>query len=173
MLLKQTFAAPLLDASVVVSAPEPSGPRPKVVGACCAQANESTTVVASAARTCTESPLSSSKPNCAWSMTSSPPAASDVPAAIEYGVWVESLSTSFRPDRSATFVPVLMSSIQSAGAPPFDSISLILTLGGAAITTCAGWPMVPGEPTSFVLLAAAAPVVPNTLRSEIVPLSPA
>src|SRR5262249_48173861 len=62
MLLKQMFETPLLGASVDVSAPEQPGHRPRAVGACCVQANESMTVVPSAAKNRTESTLSSSKP---------------------------------------------------------------------------------------------------------------
>src|SRR5262245_42814056 len=106
-------------------------------------------------------------------MTSSPPGAIVVPDGIEYFAWLASLSRSLSPDTSAVVAPVLTISIQSAGEPPFDSTSLSLTLGGNTGGPWSGVPMVPGEPISFVSLTAKAPVEPDTLSREMVPLIPA
>jgi hypothetical protein len=45
----------MLDGPVVVMAPEPSGYRPKVVAACCVEANVSITMVLSVAKSCAAS----------------------------------------------------------------------------------------------------------------------
>ncbi len=54
-----------------------------------------------------------------------------VPAGMVAGVWVSSLSSTVQPEMSAALAPVLISSIQSPGVPPFDSTSLIFTVVAA------------------------------------------
>jgi hypothetical protein len=58
-----------------------------------------------------------------------------VPLGITDAVWVSSLSSTDQPEMSTGSAPVLMSSTQSPGVPPFDSTSLMwrVVIGGSVV----------------------------------------
>src|SRR5262245_30644256 len=80
----------------------------------------------------TESGVPRPNPRCDSSTTKYPPGGITVPDGSLLATWVSSLSRMLQPEMSAGLVPVLMSSTQSPGVPPFDSTSLMRTVMDAA-----------------------------------------
>src|SRR5215813_2046458 len=93
----------------------------------------------------TESGVPRPNPRCDSSTTKYPPGGITVPAGSLLATWVSSLSRMLQPEMSAGLVPVLMSSTQSPGVPPFDSTSLMRTVAADAPPQRFAAPLVDSE----------------------------